>query len=311
LTIADPTDLTPKPISGLTGISVIAGQRLYFRVDSRNDGAFDTVSFDPTITYRAVNGAAVDPTTLDENNLPLFATTASADYAYGGRPLPVAVPAAGTATLEGTLTKPNVTSDDVRFTVTLNGAPVFTQVFAAGDTGSVPVSVPLTLNQGDQLFARIDADTRVNLSGITFAPTLTYQTVNGLPAPARPDGTLLLTLEVPVTAQVYTFSTSPNPPTPFAAPGGPVEITQTVSGAAPAGITGRITLAAKSGGVLLAKQVVSIVNGVIIGPAGLDVTLDLPAGTPVFFTADATDPAIPASFTVSAPTTTGGDVLPF
>jgi hypothetical protein len=145
------------------------------------DGASDIVSFDPTITYRTINGAAVDPATLDENGLPLLTTTASADYAYGGRPLPVDVPAIGTATLSGTIVKPNVATDDVRVTVTLNNTSVFPQVFAAANTGSVPVSVRLTLNQGDQLLARIDADTRVNLSDITFAPTLTYQTVAGVP----------------------------------------------------------------------------------------------------------------------------------
>jgi hypothetical protein len=74
-----PTDTTVKQITGLTGIAVTAGQRLYFRVDSINDGAFDTVLFDPTITYTAVNGAAVDPTTLDESGLPRFVFTASAD----------------------------------------------------------------------------------------------------------------------------------------------------------------------------------------------------------------------------------------
>src|SRR5262249_38525613 len=196
LPIADPTDLTPKPISGLTGISVIAGQRLYFRVDSINDGAFDTVSFDPTITYRTVNGAAVDPTTLDESGLPAFVNTASADYAYVGRPMPVIVPANGTATIAGALAKPNVTTDDVPFTIPQNGTAVFTQVIPAASTtpaGGVPFSVPsLTLNQNDQVVARINSDTRINLSGITFTPTLTYQTVNGAPAPAKADGTLLL-----------------------------------------------------------------------------------------------------------------------
>src|SRR5262249_18673699 len=64
LTIA-PNDITTKQITGLTGIGVSAGQHLYFRVDSINDGAYDVVSFDPTITYRTVNGAAVDPATLD------------------------------------------------------------------------------------------------------------------------------------------------------------------------------------------------------------------------------------------------------
>ena len=36
---------------------------------------------DPTITYTAVNGVAVDPTTLDESGLPVFVTTASSDGA--------------------------------------------------------------------------------------------------------------------------------------------------------------------------------------------------------------------------------------
>src|SRR5262249_32619840 len=118
LTIAA-NDTSTKQITGLTGIAVTAGQRLYFRVDSINDGAFDTVSFDPTIPYRTVTGAAVDPATLDENGLPVFVTTASADYAYGGRSLPVAAPVAGTATVSGTITKPNVTTDDVSFTVSV------------------------------------------------------------------------------------------------------------------------------------------------------------------------------------------------
>src|SRR5499433_889812 len=319
VTISDPTDLTPKPITGLTGISVIAGQRLYFRVNSRNDGAFDTVSFDPTITYTAVNGAAVDPATLDESGLPLYVTTASSDFAFGGRPMTVTVPAAGTATITGMIVKPNVTTDDVNFVITQNGVPVFAQTIAAAattppgstPTSGLPFSVPaLTLNQNDQIVARIMSDTRINLSGIRFTPTLAYQTINGSPAPVAGDGTPRLTQLLPATAQVFGVSVAGAPQTAFIAPGGPVEVTQTVSGTGPIGLNGSITLAAKSGGVLLGKQVVSIVNGVITGPATLDVTFNLPAGTPVFFTAEVSSPAILSAFTVSAPTDTAGNVLP-
>src|SRR5260221_9306951 len=124
LTIADPTDLTPKPITALTGIAVTAGQRLYFRVNSRNDGAFDTVSFDPTITYRTVNGVAVAPTTLDENGLPLFATTASADYAYGGLSFAFFAPAGGTVNDLRTNPKPDVNTNNVGFSLTLKSTAV-------------------------------------------------------------------------------------------------------------------------------------------------------------------------------------------
>src|SRR5262249_53950779 len=120
LTIA-PDDGTTKQITGLTGLQVTAGQRLYFRVDSINDGTSDTVSFDPTITYRTVNGATVDPATLDESGLPSFVFTASADSAYAGRPMPVIVPGNGTASIAGALRKPNGTTDDV--TCPISGMP--------------------------------------------------------------------------------------------------------------------------------------------------------------------------------------------
>src|SRR5215813_7300334 len=324
VTISDPTDLTPKPITGLTGISVIAGQRLYFRVNSRSDGAFDTVSFDPTITYTAVNGATVDPATLDESGLPVFVFTASTDFAFGGRPMTVTVPANGTATITGMIVKPNVTTDDVNFIITQNGATVFAQTIAAAavtPAGGLPIvlppsSSPLTLNQNDQIVARITSDTRVNLSGILFTPTLAYQTINGSPAPTKSDGTPQLTQLLPATAQVFGVSVAGAPQTAFIAPGGPVEVTQTVSGTGPIGLNGSITLAAKSGGVLLGKQVVTISNGAItvnnvaVPSVTFDVTFNLPAGTPVFFTAEVSSPAILSAFTVSAPTDTAGNVLP-
>jgi RHS repeat-associated protein len=312
LVIADPTDLTPKPITGLTDLPITAGQRLYFRVNSRNDGAFDTVSFDPTITYRTVDGVAVDPATLDENGLPVFATTASADYAYGGRALPVTVPVNGTATLTGTISKPIPTSDEVRFVIRLNGTVVFQSVFAANETGSVPVSLPapLTLAQGDQLLARMEVDTRINLAGLRFAPTLAYETVDGAPAPIAPDGTRALRLDLPATAQIYPVS-AVSPFAPWVSPGGTFEITQIVAGSAPAGFNGRITLAAKSGGSILAKQPIDIANGLIVGPDRLSAVLSLAAGQVVFFTAEATNPGTLGAFSVGAPTTAGGEVLPF
>ena len=317
--ISDPTDLAPKPITGLTDIDVMAGQPLYFRVNSRNDGAFDTVIFDPTITYRSVNGAAVDSATLDENGLPVFATTASADYAYGGRALPVVVPATGTVTLTGNIIKPVVTTDEVRFVITRVGdpIPVFQRVFAPTETGTASINVPpFAVTQGDMLLARIDTDTRVNLAGMRFTPRLTYETVDGAPAPTDTNGTRLLTLDLQATAQIYPVSASLNPQTPWIAPGGPVQVTQIVSGAGPAGFNGRITLAAKSGGVLLVKQPINIINGAIQVINGviqdrLDVVFDLPAGTPVFFTAEATNPGTLGSFSIGAPTTAGGDALPF
>jgi hypothetical protein len=202
-----------------------------------------------------------------------------------------------------------------------DGAKLTVQGFTlrrGGTTGTAPVNfnVPVTLSQGDQLLARIDSDTRINLSGIRFPATLTYNTeIEGLPAPALPDGTAALKLELPVTAQVYsTAFTGPvnpvapphhNPPTPWIAPGGPVQVTQEVSG--PAGLSGRIALAAKSGGVLLSKHIVNLVGG----SDSFSVTYNLPAGTPVFFTAEVTNRTTFAAVGINPPTTADGASLPF
>jgi RHS repeat-associated protein len=316
VTIADPTDLTPKPITGLSDIAVTAGDPLYFRVNSRNDGAFDTVAFDPTITYTQVDGVPFNPSALDENGLTVFATTASADFAFGGRPLPVSVPATGTATLSGTLVKPIATSDEVRFVVTHRSAAtglvkvVFQRAFAPGATGNEPFSVPLTLTEGDEVLARIDADTRINLAGLRFASTLTYETVNGAPAPMKPDGTRLLKIDLPTTAQVYPVS-AVSPFAPWVSTvDGTVHITQVVTSPGP-GFTGRITLAARSGGVMLAKQTINIDNGVFKdGIDRLSADLTVTTDQVVFFTAEATNPATPVS-AIGAPTTGSGEQLPY
>src|SRR5439155_11408502 len=81
-TISNPADLTPRAITGLASVSVSKGDNIYFRVNSRDDGRYDAVSFDPTITYNSV-----DTTKVDENGMPAYVFSASSDFAFGGLPL--------------------------------------------------------------------------------------------------------------------------------------------------------------------------------------------------------------------------------
>jgi RHS repeat-associated protein len=310
--IDNPTDLTPKPITGLTDIQVKAGERVYFRVNSRNDGTFDTVTFDPTIAYTEVNGASVDAAKVDGDNLPLFVYRASNDFAFGGRPLTFLAPLTGTATFSGILSKPNVTSDAVTIRVFQNGAEVFSKETPANESGDFSIATnELNVTRGEPLLVRIDSDASINLAGIRFVPQLTYSTVDGQPAPTDANGNSQVVIEPPVTAQIYPIVALPDPatpPEPWIAPGGQVQVTQIVSGSGAAGFNGRITLSAKSGGTLLAKQRIDIVKGAIVGTDRLSVVLDVPAQTPVFFTADATNPGTLGAFTIGPPTI--GDSVP-
>ena len=93
-TISDPADTSSKAITGLDAVNVTAGDRLYFRVNSINDGSYDAVEFNPTITY-----TQKDATKVDENNMPQFVFNAASDFAFGGHDLPMTMPFNGTVTL--------------------------------------------------------------------------------------------------------------------------------------------------------------------------------------------------------------------
>src|SRR6266705_2074949 len=116
LVLDNPADTTPKPILGLTVVPVTAGDRIYFRVNSRNDGSFDQVEFNPTITY-----TAFDANARDENALPVYVYNAAADFAYCGSTLTITTPVNGLATLAGSFVKSGVTSDDVSVRISQNG----------------------------------------------------------------------------------------------------------------------------------------------------------------------------------------------
>ena len=287
-TIGDPNDLAPRTITGLGSVSVSAGDDIYFRVHSINDGSYDAVVFDPTITY-----VAGVPSETDENGMPIDVYSASSDYSYGGRALPWATPFDGTANLSGDLIKPAATTDDVAVEVQQNGLVVYRTTFGAAQTGAFHISVNLVTVAQQQIQVRLDTDSRIDLSHIRFAPILTFQTINGQPAPKDGNGNPLLYFYPPVAAQIYPQNASASPYDPIIAPfDGDICVRQTVSMLAltPPDYVTNVTLAVKSPGVLLAKQRIDVRAGVIVGTDTLAATFSVHAGDGLYFTADATAP---------------------
>jgi RHS repeat-associated protein len=233
ITLDDPTDTIAQPIQGLDQVPVNAGDRIYFRVNSINDGAFDAVDFDATIMYSELASpppGGLDTDQVDENNMPQFVYNAAADFAFGGRALPFIVPFDGTATLVGTIDKSAVTSDDVSLEVIQNGAVVHSQTLTWDQTGTVGVDVPLVLAAENELLVHLYADSRVDLTNVQFVPgsncqlpgkgpaplCIAYTSIEGEPAPVDQDGNHLLVFTPPVTAQIYprnAFSTPYSPVT--------------------------------------------------------------------------------------------------
>jgi hypothetical protein len=196
-TIADPADTAPKDILGLEAVDVAVGDRLYFRVNSINDGSYDTVEFNPAITYTKMDTAQVD-----ENNMPQFVYNAASDFAFGGRELPITLPFNGTATLAGTLEKSGTTSDDITLVVLQNGAAIHLQTFPWDQSGSFGVNVPLATVFNDTLVVYLAVDSRIDLTKVKFVPDagcnvpekslspvcLAYNTIDGQPTPVDQNG---------------------------------------------------------------------------------------------------------------------------
>src|SRR5262249_47960389 len=112
-------DYAPKSPTDVASLTVLKGDRLYFRVQSVSDGAFDRVAWDPTVTYLDV------APTLDVNNLNVYAYQASHDFVLAGRRgIQVQAPINGVVHLAGDLHKLGPTTDDITVLVLHNGVPV-------------------------------------------------------------------------------------------------------------------------------------------------------------------------------------------
>lgn len=102
--------------SPLTNKTVQAGDRVYFRVHSVDDGAGDEVTWAPVIRYTAVKGFdAPSDVPLDVNGLSQVEFDAAADFTLAGRPgTAVGMPLRGTVRFSTTITKTATTTDDLQ-----------------------------------------------------------------------------------------------------------------------------------------------------------------------------------------------------
>ena len=172
--------------------SVAAGDEIFFRVGSVNDGANDEVAWDPTITYTAVTGVAdLASVPLDANGLSQLVFHGSSDFTLAGRPnSAVVMPKAGVVHFEAAVIKPAAVSDDMRLVVKHNGTevtvPGATISAAAAGTFNFAVDVPVagpvfptednpdvTPSQ-DTMEAYLAVDSPIDLTKVSFAPSAHY-----------------------------------------------------------------------------------------------------------------------------------------
>lgn len=182
-----------------TAIAVEKGERLYFRVSSVKDGNFDTVNWDPTITYsqikhfdRGTNGNTTEsdftvPASLQDVNAYSLATyQASTDF-FSSSNEGLVVPVAGNVVLKGILNKP-VTSDHIKLVIKktyldLPQIPVilYEKTFLANEVSSFDLSsITLPAFEAETMVSlSLQTETNINWQTISFTPTVTVPAYPG------------------------------------------------------------------------------------------------------------------------------------
>jgi RHS repeat-associated protein len=284
-------DYNPKTPTGVDSLAVQAGDRIYFRVQSVFDGAYDQVSWDPEIAYLSV------PASTDVNNLNAYRYKASEDFVLAGRRgVHVQLPFAGTVRLTGDLRKRGVTTDDVTVLVLKKDAKgatvtVFSRSMAWDQTGDIAIAQDITVAKQDTIQLRIKVDSPIDLRQLEWKPRLFYTASPDVSRLVDDNGDPLIQLHPPYDVDLYPINQLTAPQRPWAVPRtGTVRVMPQLS-AAP-GANGTVTFTVKRRGALVAKRAIDVTNGSV---ANVDFNLGVTAGQELFFDYSTYDPELGAT----------------
>ncbi|HEY0603173.1 MAG TPA: SpvB/TcaC N-terminal domain-containing protein, partial [Herpetosiphonaceae bacterium] len=279
------TDYAAKTPTGVDSLEVSAGDRIYFRMQSVLDGAYDQVAWNPSINYLST------PTVTDVNGLDPYAYQADADFVLAGRSgIQVQMPITGTVRLSGDLVKRGPTTDDVTLLVFKNETPIVSRTLASDQTGPLALDESIPVVQGDALRLHVRVDSPIDLSQIAWTPSLVYTAAaNGVPV-TDDQGNPLIQVDPPYDIDLYPASNLSAPQESWTAPqAGTITVTPQLTGDGDAATDGQVTFTVKRQGALLAKQTITITDG---QAEQITLPLAVQADEQLYFTYSTTDPAL-------------------
>jgi len=305
-TTIGPNDFDTKNPTGVTAVPVHRGDRLYFRVQSVFDGAFDQVAWDPQITY-----VGADVTRTDVNELAEFRYRASGDFTLAGRAGSVTVPVTGTLHLAGTFEKTAVTTDDVALVITKNGMEVFRRTLGFAETATVELSQDLMVTKLDVLQWQIFVDSPIDATRVRLTPRAFYTAAEGVDRVIDENGNFVLQVNPPYDMDLYPVSSATTPQDFFTVPTTgtfPVQARVQVSGLN-SGETTNAVFTVKRRGALLAKRPIAVTG--TGAPVEVVVMADVTvtAGDQLFFDVSSRDPFFASRLTFLE-VTFDGNVVP-
>ena len=289
--------------SGVDSVPVHRGDRLYFRVGSRDDGSNDQVSWDPVIAYQNV------PDGTDVNGLNPYKYQASKDFTLGGRTATLTAPTDGTLHLGGALTKKAATTDDVGVVITRDGEIVLQKSLPASAVDQIPVDLDIPVKQGQQLTWRVQVDSPIDLSTIAWTPSATYTAAAGVARLTDNAGDPVLTTNPPYAVDMYPVDLLTSPQGNYTAPQTGTLTVQPTLDFGTAQPDAKVVFTVKRKDALLGKKVIDVSKGQLPPADSLSLNVPVNQGDQLFFDFSTTDPNLAAAL-VSQSATVGADTVP-
>jgi hypothetical protein len=287
-----PDDYSQHVPVGLDSIAVSRGDRLYFRVQSVFDGAYDQVAWDPEIAYLGV------PSVVDVNNLNPYRYQASEDFVFAGRPSDVRAPLTGTLHLGGNLSKSGITTDDVVVKVYRNGVPVIERSLAWDAVGDIVINDDIAVAQADVLSWRVHVDSPIDLGRIQWSPQAHYTAADGVDSVTDNDGNFFIQVRPPYEIDMYPGNSLTAPQAFWTVPASATVTVRPVLGldstATDSQLTATVAFTVKRRGALIAKRFIEIVNGEVPSPEALAFSLEVSQGEELFLDFSARHPDVAA-----------------
>jgi len=308
-TTIGPTDFDTKNPTGVTAVPVHRGDRLYFRVQSIFDGAFDQVAWDPQISY-----AGVDATRTDVNSLAEFSYQASQDFTLAGRGAStVTLPLTGTLRLAGRFEKPGVTTDDVKLLITKNGMEVFSSTLGFAQTTFVDIAQALpngiAVTKMDVLQWQIFVDSPIDATRVKLTPDAFYTAADGVDRVTDDQGNFVIRVSPPYDMDLYVVSSATTPQDFFTVPStGTFTAQARLQTTLNSGDTTSAFFTVKRRGALLAKAPISIAGTGTSSETIVTADFTANAGDQVFFDVSSRDPFFATRLTLLEVTVAGGVV---
>src|SRR6266542_2147013 len=298
ITTSGPTGtVTP---TGVDAINVAKGDHIYFRLQSRDDGAGDQVTWDPKITY------TFNPAPVDVNGLSQSLFQASNDFTLAGRPHKFGLaPLGGTLEFAGTLLKTKATSDDVTVVVIKNGDlahPVFSQLVpAATFNATMPIHltttdfdvVAPTSTAQDKLEVRILADSPIDATALQLDYKLYYVSVTGSTVGLKDaNGNPTIVLDLPPDIDIYPENSLTAPRSAWVS-----DLTRTVTAHASLNVAadnaaGDVIVTVKSATGVVARGTIIVPHSALPQTVSKDISVTLATGTNYWFDFSIREPGL-------------------